>query len=182
LIKETGIRSGEADNLKWSQINFESGTITIVPEKGSKPTVKKVSRELLGRMQLLPRVGEKVFGEHSYNAMRTNLAKQRKVLAEKLGNPELLRLTFVSIRHFYGTKLYHQTKDLMFVQKSMGHRQFTSTLQYIDYEKAIYGDYGEEQWICKVADSPEEAKSLIEVGFEFVDEINGKHLYRKRKV
>ena len=32
------------------------------------------------------------------------------------------------------------------------------------------------------ARSPEDAKELIEVGFEFVDEINGKHLYRKQKV
>jgi len=182
LIKETGIRSGEADNLRWNQINFETGTITIVPEKGSNPTVKKVSQDLLGRISSLPRVSEKIFGKHGYNSMRTNLAQQRKVLAKKLGNPELLRLTFVSIRHFYGTKLYHQFHDLMTAQKLMGHKRFTSTLQYIDYEKAIYGDYREDEWVCKTAQSPEEAKDLIEVGFQYEDTIGGIHLYKKRKL
>lgn len=182
LVKETGIRSGEADNMRWDQINFENGTITIIPEKGSNPTVKKVSRDLLGRIGSLPRVSEKIFGEHGYNAMRTNLAQQRKVLAKKLGNPELLRLTFVLIRHFYGTKLYHQFHDLMTVQKLMGHKRFTSTLQYIDYEKAIYGDYEEDEWICKTAQSPEEAKDLIETGFQYEDTIENIHLYKKRKL
>jgi integrase len=182
LVKETDIRSGEADNMKWDQINFENGTITIIPEKGSNPTVKKVSRDLLGRIGSLPKVSEKIFGEHGYDAMRTNLAQQRKVLAKKLGNPELLRLTFVSIRHFYGTKLYHQFRDLMTVQKLMGHKRFTSTLQYIDYEKAIYGDYREDEWICKTAQSPEEAKDLIEAGFRYEDTIEDIHLYKKRKL
>ena len=127
-------------------------------------------------------MSDKIFGNLAYNSMRTSLIRQRRHLAETLNNPELLKLTFVSVRHFYGTKLYHQTKDLLYVQKRMGHKRFTSTLQYINYEKAIYDDYGEDEWVCKVVASPEDAKELIEVGFEFVDEINGKHLYRKQKV
>jgi len=179
LIKETGMRSGEADGLEWSQINFETSIITVIPEKGSNPTVKKVSRELLGRIQTLPRTSKKVFGEHHYNTMRTNLAQQRKRLAEKLGNPELLRLTFVSVRHFYGTKLYHRGKTLLEIQKIMGHKQFTSTLQYINYDKVIFG--GEDGWICKIAESSEGRKKLIEAGFEFVEQTGNQSYYRKRK-
>jgi len=179
LIKETGMRSGEADNLEWSQINFETDAITVIPEKGSNPTVKKVSKELLGRIQTLPKISKKVFGEHHYNTMRTNLAQQRRKLASKLGNPELLRLTFVSIRHFYGTKLHHKGKSLIEIQKIMGHKQFTSTLQYINYEKIIYG--GDDQWICKVAELQEDRKKLIEAGFEFVEQVDNQSYYRKRE-
>jgi len=34
---------------------------------------------------------------------------------------------------------------------------------------------------CKVAETVEEAKALIENGFEKADEIDGVHIYRKRK-
>ena len=179
LIKETGCRSGEAQSMKWSQINFKTSTITINPEKGSNPTVKKVSRQLLGRIQTLPRVNEKIFGDLQYNSMRNNLLQQRKGLAEKLSNPELRRLTFTSIRHFYGTKLYHKGKTLLEIQKIMGHKRFTSTLQYINYEKQIYG--GTDEWICKVAESEEDRKRLIKKGFEFVEKVDGKSYYRKQK-
>lgn len=179
LIKETGCRGGEAQDMTWSQINFKTGTITINPEKGSNPTVKKVSRQLLGRIQTLPRVNKKIFGDLQYNSMRTNLLQQRKRLARKLSNPELLRLTFTSIRHFYGTKLYHKGKTLLEIQKIMGHKRFTSTLQYINYEKQIYG--GTDEWICKFAESEEDRKTLIEKGFEFVEQVDGKSYYRKQK-
>ncbi|MBD3207041.1 hypothetical protein GF319_11960 [Candidatus Bathyarchaeota archaeon] len=47
-------------------------------------------------------------------------------------------------------------------------------------EKAIYHNYNDD-FVCKVAKTPVEAKELIELGFEFVNEINGSFLYRKRK-
>jgi integrase len=148
-------------------------------EKGSNPTVKQVSRELLGRIQALPRAGEKIFNNLMYNSMRTNLLQQRKRLAEKLGNPELRRLTFTSIRHFYGTKLYHKGNTLLEIQKIMGHKRFTSTLQYINYEKQIFG--GTDEWICKVAESEEDRKTLIQKGFQFIEQVDGKSYYRKQK-
>ncbi len=179
LIAETGMRSGEADNMEWSQINFETATITVIPEKGSNPTVKKVSRELLGRIQTLPKTSSKVFGIRNPNTMITNLRQQRLRLAKKLGNPELLRLTFVSIRHYYGTKLYHRGKTLLEIQRIMGHKRFTSTLQYINYDKIIFGD--DDEWICKVAETSEDRKNLIEAGFQFVEQVGNQSYYRKRK-
>jgi len=37
LIKETGIRPGEAWNLKWTDIDTTRCTVTITPEKNSNP-------------------------------------------------------------------------------------------------------------------------------------------------
>lgn len=37
LLKETGVRSGEAAKLKLEDIDFTRGTIRISPEKGSEP-------------------------------------------------------------------------------------------------------------------------------------------------
>jgi integrase len=180
LIKEIGCRAGEAQNMKWSQINFETGAVVIEPEKGSNPRVQKISRELLGRIQTLPRTSEKIFGETAYNTMRTNLNHQRKVLAKKLGNPELLRLTFTSLRHFYGTMLYHKGKSLLEIQKIMGHKSYRSTINYINFEKVIFGE--DKEWVCKIAESPEDRKRLIEDGFEFVEKVGNQSYYRKLKL
>jgi hypothetical protein len=48
------------------------------------------------------------------------------------------------------------------------------------YLRAIVLD-GEEEYICKTAKTLEEASKLIELGFTKADEIDGIHLYRKRK-
>jgi hypothetical protein len=78
------------------------------------------------------------------------------------------------------TKLYHRGKTLLEIQRIMGHKRFTSTLQYINYDKMIFGD--SEEWICKVAEIEEDRKNLIEAGFHFVEQVEGKSYYRKRKV
>jgi hypothetical protein len=44
-------------------------------------------------------------------------------------------------------------------------------MQYIGIERATYGEYGEDQWICRIPQSAEKVKELIEVGFEYVSEI-----------
>lgn len=42
-------------------------------------------------------------------------------------------------------------------------------------------DFGGDEFTCKVAKNVEEAKELIEGGFEYVTEIDGVRLFRKRK-
>lgn len=51
---------------------------------------------------------------------------------------------------------------------------------YIQLESALFQDVNDD-YICKTATTTDEAKALIEVGFEYVNEINGIQLYRKRK-
>lgn len=134
---------------------------------------------MLGRIQSLPNKSEKIFGDLSIGTMITNLEQQRKRLARKLGNPELRKLTFLSVRHYYKTKLCHRGKTLLEIQNIMGHKRFTSTLQYINYDKIIFGDVDELG--CKVAETDEDRKNLIESGFQFVEQVDNKSYYRKRK-
>ena len=73
---------------------------------------------------------------------------------------------------------YAQTRDILHVQHIMGHRSITNTVRYthlIQYE-------GNDQFICKVAKSPDEAVKLVENGFDFVSQFpDGIQLYRRRK-
>ena len=42
-------------------------------------------------------------------------------------------------------------------------------------------DFGEHEYSCKVAETVEDAKLLVEAGFEFVVGFEGRKLFRKRK-
>ena len=42
-------------------------------------------------------------------------------------------------------------------------------------------DFSEHEYSCKVAENVDEAKKLVEAGFEFVTDFEGYKLFRKRK-
>jgi hypothetical protein len=83
-------------------------------------------------------------------------------------------------RHWKATQLYHQTRDILYVMKFLGHTDVKNTLIYIDLEIACYSRSGEE-FDGKVATNVTEALQLIEAGFDYVTEMDGVKLFRKRK-
>ncbi|KPV62902.1 MAG: Phage integrase family protein [Candidatus Bathyarchaeota archaeon BA2] len=84
LIKETGMRIGEAWRLRWIDIDEEKLTIRCRPEKGGNPRLFKVSGKLIAMLNTLPKIPDYVFGEGSLRAHRWNYVMQRKRLAKKL--------------------------------------------------------------------------------------------------
>ncbi|NIU80859.1 tyrosine-type recombinase/integrase, partial [Candidatus Bathyarchaeota archaeon] len=54
LLKETGMRIGEAWKLEWTDIDTERRTITCEPEKHGKPRMFKVSPKLIAMLNRLP--------------------------------------------------------------------------------------------------------------------------------
>jgi hypothetical protein len=75
---------------------------------------------------------------------------------------------------------YHNTHDQKHVQMLLGHRSILSTDRYITIENAIFNDVNDEFHV-KIASTLEEATKLLEVGFEYIVDIDGKKLFRKRK-
>jgi integrase len=128
----------------------------------------------------LDKKSSNVFGYGSLRYLRRAFERQRKKLAIKLGNQRIQRITFHTFRHWKATMLYHQTKDVMRVMNFLGHRNINNTLRYIQLEEAIFKDV-DDNFICKTAETVEEAKQLVEVGFNYICEINGIQLFRKRK-
>ena len=48
-------------------------------------------------------------------------------------------------------------------------------------EKPGLADFRDDEYVCKVARTVDEAKNLIEEGFDHVTDIDGMKLFRKRK-
>jgi len=100
----------------------------------------------------------------------------------KLGNPRLLKISFITFRHWKGAIEYHRTKDILYVKKLLGHNSIQNTLIYINLENAVFQSV-EDQFTVRVASNIKEACSLIESGFEYVtgEYSDGGKIFRKRK-
>jgi hypothetical protein len=58
--------------------------------------------------------------------------------------------------------------------------QSRNTLIYINIEKALFQN-ADDEFHVKVAQSLDEACKLLEAGFEYVTDMDGNKLFRKRK-
>ncbi|MEM2202694.1 MAG: site-specific integrase, partial [Candidatus Bathyarchaeia archaeon] len=88
----------------------------------------------------------------------------------------LLKITFVTLRHWKATMEYAKTRDILHVMKLLGHKNIQNTLVYTHLV-----NFNEEEYISRVAWTLEEAQKLVEAGFEYVCGIEGARLFRKRK-
>ncbi|MEJ5327372.1 MAG: tyrosine-type recombinase/integrase [Candidatus Bathyarchaeia archaeon] len=181
LIKETAMRRGEAQRIKWTDIDFERCTITLnEPEKRSNPRMWKVSPQLIAQLNALPKTSEKVF-DCKPDSLKGAFLTLRKKQAHKLQNPRLLKIGFHMIRHWKATMLYHKTKDPLYVRDFLGHKSMKNTEKYVNIERKIFADYGNEEFTVKVAQTPQELVTLLEAGFEYVCQKDNLIFLRKRK-
>lgn len=176
LLKETAIRAGEAWSLKWTDLDIENRTVRITPEKGSEPRIFKISTKLITMLTNLPKKSLCIFGGYPLRGFRRGYTRQRKRAANKLDNPRLNQITFHTFRHWKATMEYHRTKDILHIMKLLGHKNIKNTLVYTQLI-----EFKDDEYVCKVAKSVEEASPLIEAGFEYVCDFDGAKLFRKRK-
>lgn len=176
FLKETGARAGEAWRLKWTDVDYENRTVRITPEKSSEPRIFRISQKLLDMLSCLPKTSTYVFGNYSIRGFARSFQRSRKRLAEKLGNPRLLQITFHTFRHWKATMEYAKTKDILHVMRVLGHKNIKNTLVYTQLV-----NLNDDEYVCKTARTVEEASSLIEAGFEYVTDVEGVKLFRKRK-
>jgi integrase len=161
LLKETGMRIGEALALKWIDVDLERHVLSANnPEKGGKPRAFKISGKLVAMINKLPKTGEKLFGKIKVKTAGSSLIKLRKRMSEKLQNPRIRRIHFHTLRHWKATMEYHKTKDILHVMQMLGHRNIQTTLVYT-HLVSFEGD----EFHSAVAETIEEVKKLVEAGF-----------------
>jgi integrase len=179
-LKETGTDPGEFANVESKDIGKEAKAITINhPVKGHRPRILTVSQDLINRLEPLMAKTGRLFDDE---VLRRAFLYKRRTMVHKLSNPRLQNITFITFRHWFGTMQYHKTKDILLVQRLLGHKNIQNTLIYIDLEAKLFHD-SNEGYTTRIALDAGEACSLIEVGFEYVTgEYNdGGKIFRKRK-
>jgi integrase len=182
LLKESGMRPGEAWNLRWTDIDTERLTVTVMPEKNSNSRRLKASAKLVAMLNGLSRSYEYVFRNPKIDPRKAMVvfqkavSKQRKTVAQKLKNERINAINFRTLRHFKATMEYHRTRDILHVMQLLGHKSIRNTLVYTHLV-----DFGGDEFVCKVAKNVDEAKSLVESGFDYVTDVDSMKLFRKRK-
>jgi integrase len=182
-LKETGIRIGELTQLTALDLDTERKTLSITPEKNSNPRILPISDKLIGMIKALPkdpRAKYTTLFQNHKDTLRDYLCNQRKALAQKLSNPRIAKIGFHTLRHWKGTMLYHETKDLRHVQKILGHKQITSTVIYENTACALWLQET-DTFTCKVAHNETEEAQLIETGFTHINNRGELAFYKKRK-
>jgi integrase len=175
LLKETGMRCGEACQLKWIDLDLVNKSVRITPEKGSDARILRMSSKLIDMLNGLPKNSQSVFNAIA-DSMRKSYQLQRKRIAAKLQNPRLLQITFHTFRHWKATMEYHKTRDILHVMQMLGHRNIKNTLLYTQLV-----DFKDDEYVARVASSEKTVCELVEAGFEYVCDHNGSKIFRKRK-
>jgi integrase len=138
-----------------------------------------VSSQLVGLLSTLNRNSEYIFRkdrEARLESLATYFMRERKKISRALNDPKIQSITWKSLRHYKATMEYSRTKDILYVKQLLGHVNINNTLVYTHLV-----NFGSEEYVCKVASSVEEASKLIEAGYEYVTDVDGIKLFRKRK-
>ena len=180
ISKETGLRPIEVMNLRVKDIDLDKGLIYPSTAKHGSARVLRISTGTLNMIRLVIQrdkldPNDKLFkGNSDRYGKLFRIVRNR--LAEKLGDPSFKSIRLYDLRHFYATMLYHKTRDILFVKQQLGHKKIETTLVYTQLI-----DANSDEYHVRTATTLEEATQLLESGFNYVTEINGVKLFRKRK-
>ena len=175
---ETGLRPVELMNLKTKDVDTQQRIIY--------PTTAKygASRQLRISENLAERISDYIHRTHRqpeqqlFKGSSANYGKLYRTMRNRLAkrDPSLKNIRLYDFRHYFASNLYDKTKDILLVKQQMGHKRLDTTLIYTQLL-----NLNEDEWTCRTANSVEQAAKLIEAGFQYVTEMDGLKLFRKRK-
>ena len=183
LLKETGMRASEAWNLKWNDVDFGRNAITLNETlKHGTPRMFRISPRLTSVLNTLPKTSTiHIFQKEAQNPFsllyfQATFKRLRRANAQKMRTPNLAKITFHTFRHWFATMEYHKTNSLLHVQERLGHKSVLTTTIYTHLV-----NFDADSYYSATAETVEEAKALVETGFQYVCDIEGFKLFRKPK-
>jgi integrase len=180
MMRDLGTRPIELTWLKLRDIDLQSGIVNITSAKhciGRALRLKSQTLMMLNAYVLRKKLNQNdIVFPISSGSISNAYRRIRNRLAEKLGDMSLKSIRLYDFRHFKASMEYHKTKDLLHVKQLLGHKDLRTTLRYTQLI-----DFGTEEFHSATAKTVEEAAKLIEQGFDYVTEIDGIKLFRKRK-
>jgi integrase len=179
ILRDTGMRPIELERttLKWLDLN--RGLINVEATKNGNPRTLKLKQQTLAMLKDYISRNSFSLNDNIFppvKTMRSVYTKIRKRTAKKLKKPELLKISMYSFRHYFATMLYHKTKLILLVKEKLGHKRLETTLIYTHLV-----NFSEDEYETATATTVEEARKLIEAGFEYITEMEGVKIFRKPK-
>ena len=181
MSKDLGSRPIELTWLKVADIDLQSRTVSITGAKHTvgrngklKPNTLEMLKQYISKKEL--NLNDRIFPTDSEN-IGESYRRVRNALAKKLQDPTITQIRLYDFRHFKATMEYHKTKDLLHIKALLGHKDLRTTLRYTQLLETLETD----EYYCKAVTNVKEATQLIENGFEYVTEIDGTKLFKKRK-
>jgi integrase len=175
LMLETGASLNEALGLRW--VDVGNGKVTIRGLKGHRSRDYRVSQDLYWSLCSLPRRGEKVFTIKD-NSVESHFLRHKKRLFKETGNPEYLKITPHTCRHFAISWHYFKTKDIVETQRFARHCNIQNTLTYVHIVK---GWIKENEFDVVYADGKDELTRYLAEGYELVTRTEWGYCLRKPK-
>jgi integrase len=180
IAMQCGLRPVEIGNLTLSDIDLEKGMLSVYSAKNGVPRVLKLTSQTLAMLKEHAKrkhfsLNDRLFPSGSI--ISNTYERLKASVAKKLNDPELKKIRLYDLRHYYATMLYYKTKDILLVKEKLGHRNINNTLIYTH----LVSFSENEEFHSATAKTVDEAKKLIESGFEYVTEMDGVKLFRKRK-
>ena len=137
LMLDIGLRLSETINLKWSQIDLQTGEVKVIQGKGNKDRVVWAGERLLEMLRRWRRRQKEEIGlvEYVFTTTKGDQLQPANVrnmvynYAEKAGI-EGKSVSPHTLRHTFATDFYRQTKNLRMVQKALGHADISTTQIY----------------------------------------------------
>jgi integrase len=124
----TGMRSSEIFNLKWSQVDLQNRKITVINAKNNESRVIPINKTLYEELSTLSQEskGEYVFpGEDGHP-----LKSVKKAFSSALKKSGIEDFTFHDLRHTFASHLVMKGTDIRTVQQLMGHKDIKMTMRY----------------------------------------------------
>ena len=181
ISAETGLRPIEVYRIHAKDIDTEKRLLYMdnTAKHGSSRTLKisqkltDILREYIHKQNKQP--NDTIFtGDHEEYSK--NYREMRNRLASKLKDPMIKTIRLYDLRHYFATMLYAKTRDILYVKNQMGHKNIDTTLIYTQLL-----NLDTDEWTVKTATDIKQATELLEAGFEYIQDIDGTKLYRKRK-
>ncbi len=134
----TGMRRGEILALKWTDLDFVRGIISVRMSKSGKPRQVPMSGAVAGALGAVPRRGDFVFqnvetGTHIKDVKTAFHAAcaRAKANPEDENDPGITGLRFHDLRHTFASRALELGADIMSVSKILGHSSIIMTAKYL---------------------------------------------------
>ena len=181
VSKETGLRPIELHNLKVKDVDLDQRIVYPTAAKHGSGRRLRISNKLKALLQDHINMNSLGPEDKLFKGTAEQYGKQyrdmRNRLAKKLNDASIKTIRLYDFRHYFATRLYAKTKDILLVKQQMGHRKIETTLIYTQ----LLHINEDEEYTCRTSTNVKQDTELIEAGFEYVTERDGLKIYRKRK-